>query len=108
MSPAQLILTIVAASYPVAAAALWWLRSRGHDVPHWFPAGWLATGVIALAALPWLGRPWAWWAVLLALGPWMVLSLVLDLRQGIWLIAALDAAGIAAIAWGLWAAWGMR
>ena len=101
---ARLILILVAASYPVAAGMLWWAKSRGDDVPWYWPTGWLVTGVLGLAFAAMLaqGRPWAWWGVSLALGPWMAVSLVVDVRHGYFWIAALDVAGLGAIAYALW------
>lgn len=104
MSPAQLTLVIVAASYVVSAAMLAWMKRGGADVPTWFTVGWLLTGLIGIVASLRLdgSRHWAWWVALLALGPWMTLSLVWDIRHASWWMAALDIAGLIAIAWGLW------
>jgi hypothetical protein len=102
MTAGTIILFSVAVSYPIAAAALWWLRWRGETVPHWWPAGWLLTGVIGLALLPFVGQTWAWWGVLLALGPWMLLSLIVDWKHKVWPMVVLDAAGLLAIGYGLY------
>lgn len=104
LAAARLVLFIVAASYPVAAAMLYWAKSRGENVPWTWPTAWLVTGVAGLlfAALLSAGRPWAWWGALVALAPIMLVSLVVDVRGGHWIIAAIDVAGLIAIGYALW------
>ena len=105
MAAAKLTLLIVAASYPLAAALLWVAKARGATVPWYWPTAWLACGVIGGACAWFLadGRPLAWVGVALFLGVLMAVSLVVDVRGGHWIIAAIDVAGLIAIAWALWA-----
>ena len=104
---AKLILYIVAGSYLVSAAMLGVMRARGTTVPAWVIAGWLLTGLIGLALTAALGpgRGGVWWGLLVALGPWMVYALVGDLRLGHYVIAAIDVAGLSAIAYALAITW---
>ncbi len=102
----RLILLIVAASYPLSAVLLVVLRLRGETVPWIWPAAWLVTGVAGLA-IAWMMQPtatWTWWASLAVLMPIMVVSTVVDIRHGYWVIVALDVAGLAAIGYALWLA----
>lgn len=101
---ARAILLIVAVSYIISAAVLMIMRQRGEEVPAPFIAGWVVGGVMGMVGASFVApqSPWAWWLSLVSLGPWMALSLVWDVRQGIWLIAALDVAGLAAIGFALW------
>ncbi|MEL7240304.1 MAG: hypothetical protein AAGK78_15710 [Planctomycetota bacterium] len=106
MAAAKLLLLIVAGSYVLSGVLLGWMKHRGESVPMWFIAGWLACGVLG-AASSWMladGRAWAWWTTAVLLGPYMVLSLVWDIRHGAWVMVAVDVAGLFAIAWGLWQA----
>ncbi len=106
MASARLILLIVAASYPLAAALLWVARARGETVPWYWPTAWLVCGIVGGACAYVLsdGRPWAWAGVLLFLGIIMAVSLVVDVRHGYWIMAIIDVAGLLAIAWALWTA----
>ena len=108
MAAARLILLIVAASFPLAAALLLWMKRRGEEVPWYWPTAWLACGVVGLAAASFLsdGRPWAWGLCLLSLAPILVVSTVVDVRHGLWWVVLTDVAGLAAVAWGLWQARG--
>ena len=103
----RLILLIVAASYPLSAALLVVLKLRGETVPWIWPAAWLVTGIGGLV-VSWMlastSGPWVWWALLVLLGPIMVVSTVVDWRHGYWGIVALDIAGLLAIGYGLWLA----
>ena len=102
----RLLLLIVAASYLLSAALLAAARGRGAAIATWFVLGWVATGLIGLG-LAWVlqpGRPLVWAGLLVVLGPWMGYSLYYDVRLRIWAMVAIDAAGLAAIAWGLWLA----
>ncbi|MEM1013293.1 MAG: hypothetical protein AAGI46_13870 [Planctomycetota bacterium] len=103
----RLILLIVAASYPLSAALLVVLKLRGETVPWVWPVAWLVTGIAGLA-ISWLlsesSGALAWWALLVVLGPIMVVSTVVDWRHGYWGIVALDIAGLLAIGYGLWLA----
>ena len=101
LAAARLILIIVAASYPIAGAMLLWAKHKGEDVPWVWPAAWFVTGVAGLVFALMLGqsRTWPLWPAVVALGPIMLVSLVVDIRHGYWFIAALDVAGLAAIAY---------
>ena len=105
VAAARLILIIVAASFPLSAALLLFLKWRGETVPWAWPAAWLVTGVVGLIASSMLreaGFGWQWWACLLALAPMLAVSTVVDIRQGIWFVVALDLAGLGAVAYALW------
>jgi hypothetical protein len=98
------LLWIVAASYPLSAALLLWMKQRGEDVPWIWPLAWLVTGVIGLVSTSVLrdnGGLW-WWVALLALVPMMIVSTVVDVRHGYWIIVAVDVAGLIALALGFW------
>lgn len=92
---------IVAGSYVLSAAILGFVRWRGTTVPSWMIGGWLVTGLlgIALSAMLAPGRSAVWILVLLALFPWMIYSLVSDVRGGNWIVACTDAAALLAIAY---------
>jgi hypothetical protein len=100
---ARSLLFIVAVSYVVSAAILLLVRLRGGAVGAWVIATWLLTGSagIVLARMLAPGQAAIWWALLVVLGPWMGYSLYYDLRERIWFMAAIDLAGLFAIAWGL-------
>ena len=108
MSTARLILYVMAASYAASAALLLYLRSRGETVPWYWPTAWVvaALATAGLAAALAEGRAWAWWGCLLAAGPILVVSTVVDARHGNWVVVALDVAGLAAVAFALWQARG--
>ena len=101
LAAARLILIIVASSYPIAGALLLWAKHKGEDVPWLWPAVWFVTGaaglVLSLMLSP--SRTWPLWPAVLALGPIMLVSLLVDIRHGYWLIAAIDVAGLVAIAY---------
>ncbi|HEX8910896.1 MAG TPA: hypothetical protein VF796_00955 [Humisphaera sp.] len=99
----RVLLFVVAGTYVLSAALLGFARWRGAAVAWWVLVGWVATGVagMALAASLRPGRPAVWAGLLLALGPWMLFSLAYDVRERVWVMAALDVAGLLAIAWGL-------
>jgi hypothetical protein len=98
------VLMSLSASYAMSAAVFVVLRWRGHAVGWPVILGWLSAGVagvgLSLALAP--GSALAWTALLVVLAPWMVHALVGDVDRGHRWIAALDAAGISAIAWSLW------
>lgn len=100
------LLVVVAASYLVSAAVLGVARLRGGPVAGWVIGGWLATGAagVALGLLLRPGRPATWVGLLIALAPWMCFSLAYDVRERVWVMAAVDVAGLAAVAAGLWMA----
>jgi hypothetical protein len=100
---ARTILFWVAASYVLSAALLGVARMRHQPVPAWVILGWLATGAAGMALSLMLspGRSAVWLGLLVLLGPWMLFSLVEDLRRGFWPIALTDLAGIAAIGYSL-------
>ncbi|HLL88001.1 MAG TPA: hypothetical protein VK324_01740 [Tepidisphaeraceae bacterium] len=100
---AKLIFTVVAVTYLMSAALLMTVRLRGHPVTLWVIVGWLATGAAGLVLAQFLrpGITPVWLGLLVVLGPWMLFSLVTDLREGYWLIAILDVLGLAAIGYGL-------
>ena len=106
LSAARLILGIVAASFPLAAALLFWARHRGDDGTLVWPTSWLVCGVVGLIAAFLLngGLGVWWWVALLSLGPILAVSLVVDLRHGHYLVATTDVAGLAAMAYGLYLA----
>lgn len=85
----------------VTVAALWWSRV----IPaafHWHGPVFLVLGAAGTTtALYWL-RPDRRWvlAVLAALyGPWTLVGLRGDLRQGLWALAAGEAFGLMLLAW---------
>lgn len=88
------------------------LRRRGHSVEWPVILGWLGTGLAAggLTITLGSGRVASWLGLLVLLTPWMLHALVGDWQRGNRLIAAIDAAGLSAIAWSLWStfavAWG--
>lgn len=94
---------IVAISYLVSAAVMGFMRWRGAEIGTWFLAGWLLTGLAGVLLAQQLAeaRPAVWIGLLVALLPWMVLSLVFDTRLKIWVMVAVDAAGVFAIVYGL-------
>ena len=87
----------------VTVAALWWARV----IPaafHWHGPAFLFLGAVGTTtALLWL-RPHRRWvlAVLGAVyGPWTVLGLLGDLRQGLWALVAGEGFGLMLLAWAL-------
>jgi len=100
---ARIILICVAASYLLSAALLAVAKWRGQSVAAWMVIGWLVTGIagVALSATFAKGRGAVWIGVLVAMGPWMVWSLIEDLRRGYWAIAVADLAAIGAIGYAL-------
>lgn len=101
IASARMILMIVAGSYVLSAAILGFVRWRGTTVPSWMIGGWLVTGLlgIALSAMLAPGRGAVWVLLMLVLFPWMIYSLVSDLRSGNWIIACTDVAALLAIAY---------
>jgi hypothetical protein len=106
LAAGRTLLVVVAATYLLSAALLGWAKSRGSPVETWIVTGWLVTGswgiVLGLLLRP--GAAAAWVGVGLVLVPWMLLSLVYDVRARVWVMAGLDIAGVVAIAAGLWMA----
>lgn len=97
------LLLIVAISYLVSAVMLVVARWRGVDIGWLYIAGWVVTGVAGAALATQLApaRPAVWVALALVLLPWMLFSLVVDVRLRFWLMVAIDVAGVLAIVYGL-------
>ena len=108
MNTARLILYVMAASYAASAGLLLYLRSRGETVPWYWPAAWVVAALATAGSAAALadGRAWAWWACLLAAGPILLVSAVVDARQGNGWVVGLDVAGLAAVGVALWQARG--
>jgi len=101
-----MIFYIMAGSYVVSGVLLAWARSRGQPVQGWAIAGWLAFGLIGFILTPLLG-PGRWLVLaglVAALAPWMMLSLGLDFAHRVWVMVALDLAGLFAIGFAAWQA----
>ena len=106
---ARWIFAGIAASYILSALLLAWVRSHGETVPAWVIGGWLVTGLAGLALAYALAekRPAIWWGLLIALVPWMLYALIGDTTEKHWFMAALDLAGLIAIARALQLTWPM-
>ena len=102
-APAKVMIFVLAASYVLSAAILAFARYKGETVPTYVIALWAVTGVAAFALAPLLapGRALVWVGLLVALAPWMAWSLYGDGREGRWVMVAVDALGLAAIAFAL-------
>jgi len=101
---ARTLLIWLSISYVFSAVVFVVLRQRGHDVRRRVVAGWFVAGAGGVLLSLWLrpGGVMAWTGLLVLLTPWMVHAFVGDCRGGHRVIAAIDAAGISAIAWSLW------
>jgi hypothetical protein len=101
---ARIILAILCASYLLSAGLLTWARFAGQVVPAWKIAGWIVTGLLGAILLIWLSpdRPIISFAMLLALGPWMLFALLEDARSRHYVIATVDLAGLFAIGYAIW------
>ncbi len=104
LATARVLFYVMAASFVLSAGILGYVRSTGKPVPAYVMAAWGGLGVVGLALTPLLSpdRRWVAWALLVVLGPWMVVSLVGDAQRKIYLMAGVDLAGLAAIAYGVW------
>ena len=107
LATARLLFNIMAASFVLSAAILGYVRFTGKPVPTYVLAAWGGLGVLAFVLTPLLApdRRWVAIALLVVLGPWMAVSLVGDAQRKVYAMAAVDLAGLAAIAYGVWLAY---
>ena len=104
---ARVLFYVMAASFLVSAALLGYVRATGKDVPAYVLALWGGLGLAGVALTPLLTPERRWIAIVLlvVLGPWMAVSLVGDWQRKIYVMAAVDVGGLAAIAYGVWLAY---
>ena len=104
LATARVLFYVMAASFVLSAAILGYVRSTGKPVPAYVLLAWGGLGVVGLALTPLLSpdRRWIALALLVVLGPWMLVSLVGDAQRKIYVMAAVDVAGLAAIGYGVW------
>jgi hypothetical protein len=102
-APSRSVLFIISVTYLISAIVLLVFKLRGQTVATWVIVGWVVTGLAGVVLSPMLveGRAWVWFALAVALVPWMGYSLVADLRHRFWWIAATDVAGLIGIGWAL-------
>jgi hypothetical protein len=107
LATARLLFYIMAGSFVLSAAILGYVRATGKAVPAYVLAAWGGLGLLGLAVTPLLSadRRWVAWVLLAVLGPWMVVSPTSDTQRKIYVMSAVDAAGLAAIGYGVWLAY---
>src|SRR4051812_37794316 len=104
---ARMIFLIVSASYLLSAGLLALARSRGESVAGWVITAWLIAGAVGFAVSFALApdRRAIIVALVIVLGPWMIYSLIGDVRGGHWIIAIADVAALGAIAYAAAIGW---
>ncbi len=107
IATARVLFYVMAASFLLSASLLGYVRATGKDVPTYVLAAWAGGGIVGLALTPLLtpDRRWVALILLAVLGPWMAVSLVGDWQRKIYVMAATDLAGLAAIAFGVYLAY---
>ena len=107
LATARVLFYVMSGRFLLSAALLGYARYTGKPVPTYVLALWAGLGVAGFALTPLLrlDRRWIAWLLAVVLGPWVAVSLDGDVQRKFFPLAAVDIAGLAAIAYGVYLAY---